>query len=99
MLQNINCVSALIRVSYRENELRKRHEEKRLLEQQKIEEEVERENRLEKLREQVGWFFVKIFNETWNLVKLCRQQKLKILFYSGCLKYRHVCMFCNWKTV
>ena len=43
----------LIRVAYRENELRKRQDEKRLLQQKILEEQEEKERRLQKLREQV----------------------------------------------
>ena len=42
-----------IRVAYRENELRKRQDEKRLLQQKNLEEQEEKERRLQKLREQV----------------------------------------------
>lgn len=42
------------RVAYRENELRKRQDEKRLMQQRMSEEQEEKERRLEKLREQVG---------------------------------------------
>ena len=43
----------LIRVAYRENELRKRQDEKRLLQQKILEEQEEKQRRLQKLREQV----------------------------------------------
>ena len=54
-IKNWCCIfSCLCRVAYRENELRKRQDEKRLLQQRMSEEQEEKERRLEKLREQVN---------------------------------------------
>jgi hypothetical protein len=48
----------VFRVAFRENELMKRQDEKRLLQQKLSEEQEEKERRLEKLREQVGYAYV-----------------------------------------
>ena len=47
----------MFRVAYRENELKKRQDEKRLLQQKVSEEQEEKERKLEKLREQVRNLF------------------------------------------
>jgi hypothetical protein len=47
----------VFRVAYRENELKKRQDEKRLLQQKVSEEQEEKERKLEKLREQVRNLF------------------------------------------
>lgn len=76
----------LSRVAYRESELKKRQDEKRLLQQKVLEEQEERERKLEKLREQVGTACkTEIRCMNFDLSKICAIFFEYVLSLSRCV--------------